>query len=247
VNPRQDPSHDRWEELAAGYALHALEPDEESTFVDHLATCARCRTVLDDHALVAAQLGALAEDSDVVVPSWSRMRSAIVPATDAPTAITSLDEQRERRRRRPRMLGAAAAVVLIAGGVTAGWQLSRDNSNGPTSSVAIADCRSAPGCHVVSLEGKAVVLADATRARVVSEQLPTPPAGHVYALWQMPRDGGPALVTVLDSPTAGVPSAPAALALPYDETAAFAISVEPADVTPTHPTDVVAVGTATSV
>jgi anti-sigma-K factor RskA len=59
----------------------------------------------------------------------------------------------------------------------------------------------------------------------------------------MPRDGRPLLVTVLRSSVDGASSA-APLVLPYTDTAAFAISVEPTGTVPTKPTDVLATGTA---
>ena len=36
-------SHQDWEEIAAGHALGALEPDDEQRFEAHLRTCAECR------------------------------------------------------------------------------------------------------------------------------------------------------------------------------------------------------------
>ena len=35
--------HERWDELAAGHALHALEPAEAIEFEQHRIGCARCR------------------------------------------------------------------------------------------------------------------------------------------------------------------------------------------------------------
>ncbi|HEU5034780.1 MAG TPA: anti-sigma factor [Mycobacteriales bacterium] len=252
--------HEHWEELAAGFALHALEPDEEIAFRDHLSGCTRCQQVLDDHAFVAAQLGALAEDSEVTAPSWSQIRAGVVsapPATAVPAdnlpepataPVISLADQRDRRRPAARLLGAAAAAVILAGAGTAVWQLSGGTAtNQLRPSAAIAACTKDPACHVVRLpEGhpKAVVLADADSARFVPTGLAAAGAGRVYALWQMPKDGRPVLVTVLPSAGSGRPGPQTRLALPYDETAAFAISNEPSDVVPTQPTHVVAVGTA---
>src|SRR3712207_7218554 len=34
--------HREFDELAVGWALHALEPEDETVFSAHLATCARC-------------------------------------------------------------------------------------------------------------------------------------------------------------------------------------------------------------
>lgn len=253
MNTSQPSAHEPWEELAAGYALHALEPDEEGRFLSHLEGCAHCRQTLDDHAFVAAQLGSLADAPDLTPPSWSSIRRGVIdagpplprPATE-PAAVVPLDGER-RRRRPPRLLGAAAGVVLLAGTGTLAWQLAQPDAGSTGQPAAIARCEHAAGCHVVKLpEGdpEAVVLADATRARFLPTGLATPAAGHVYALWQMPRDGRPILVTVLPGIHDGVAGPSTDLALPYADTAAFAISVEPEGSVPTKPTRVVAVGTA---
>jgi hypothetical protein len=34
--------HQRYDELAVGWALHALEPEDEAAFARHLSGCARC-------------------------------------------------------------------------------------------------------------------------------------------------------------------------------------------------------------
>lgn len=244
MNP-EAAAHERWDELAAGYALHALEPDEDATFRAHLDGCGRCQQVLDEHAFVAAQLGALSEATEVAPPSWSRIRAGVVGA--APAQVVSLSAERQRRRAAPRLIGAAAAAVLLAGAGAVGWQLSAQTGGTPRPVAAVTRCAHTDGCHVVRLpEGhpKAVVLAESDQARVVPTGLAAPGAGHVYALWQMPRDGRPVLVTVLPPTAQDVPGPAAELALPYAETAAFAISVEPVDVVPTKPTRVLAVGTA---
>ena len=51
-------NHDEWDELAVGYALTALEPDELDRFFEHLLeSCALCRQSVDDTAAIGAQLG----------------------------------------------------------------------------------------------------------------------------------------------------------------------------------------------
>lgn len=238
--------HEPWEELAAGHALHALEPDEEATFVTHLATCERCRLILDDHELVAAHLGGLADDSDLQPPGWERIR-AVLPQHPAPTAgVVALDRERVRRRP-PRLLGAAAGAVLLAGAAVAAWQLSTGGSGQPTGTAAISQCQRSTSCHVVRLpegDAKALVLAGPNGARFLPTGLAAAGRGHVYALWQLPRDGRPVLVAVLPAVHDGVAGPSTRLALPYADTAAFAISLEPANVVPSKPTRVVAVGTA---
>jgi len=241
-------THEQWEELAAGYVLDALEPAEEQALLAHLAGCAACRRVVDEHAFVASQLGALSEDSDLTPPSWASIRSGIVADAPAPAAPVSLDDRRHQKRQ-PRLLGAAAALVLLAGAGVVGWQLASGGSGTPGQSKTFAACAASTTCHAVKLQSDsteaAYVLAEKGTVTMVPTHMAPPAAGHVYALWQLPRDGRPTLVTVLRTAANGVSSA-AHLAIPYTDTAAFAVSVEPADTVPTKPTEVIATGTATA-
>jgi anti-sigma-K factor RskA len=239
--------HEVWDELAAGYALHALEPDEELAFTTHLAGCERCRATVDEHALVAAQLGALAQDSELQAPSWQSIRTGVV-GDGSPVA--DLATRRERRTASPlarRALAVAAGIVVLAGIGTVGWQLTDRGTSSNPGLAAIDACTAASGCTTVRLQADgrsaAVLLVDRDAARMVPTGLDPLPAGRAYALWQLPRDGRPVLVGEMAEVPAGG-SARVPLALPYDDTAAFAVSVEPVDTVPTKPTHVLAVGTA---
>src|SRR5437763_2430957 len=218
------PEHDpRWAELAAGHALHALEPEDEQEFTAHLATCATCQAELDEHSLVAAQLASLATDEPAAAaPPWSRIRRALtdpavaIGATPAPEATSEDDAVVHRlRRRHVRILAAAAAVVgLVAVGV-AGWQVTDRSSGGTGVPAAIAGCHTADGCRVVTLlAGKAEagdVLVRNGQARVVPTAMPPLDAEHVYVLWQLPRDGAPTPVTVLGTVRKAHATAPTSL------------------------------------
>jgi anti-sigma-K factor RskA len=60
TDPR--PDHARFDELAAGYALGALEPEDEWRFRGHASECDRCRQALTDYSAVAAALAEAAPD-----------------------------------------------------------------------------------------------------------------------------------------------------------------------------------------
>lgn len=239
-----------WAELAAGYALHALEPADEQLFTAHLAGCAQCQASLDDHELVAAQLASLSDDTESTVPPWSRIRQALEPRPD----VVPVQEQAEAkvhrlRARHSRLLAAAAAFVLLAAVAVAGWQLSGRGDNGSKVPDVVASCSAATDCHVVRLlAGSAEagdVLVRSGTATVVPTAMPALDSSHVYVLWQLPRDGQPTPVTVLSDVHTAQPGAAASLAIPYDDTAAFAMSVERANEVPSHPSKVVALGNAT--
>jgi anti-sigma factor RsiW len=76
--------HQPFDELAVGWALHALEPEDEAAFGAHLAGCDRCaRTVAESHDVMAA----LAADLPPVEPSDSlreRLRAAVEQTEQLP-------------------------------------------------------------------------------------------------------------------------------------------------------------------
>ncbi|MBB3081977.1 anti-sigma factor domain-containing protein [Geodermatophilus sabuli] len=89
--PPRGEEHGALDELAVGWALHALEPEEETLFAAHLPGCSRCRgTVAETGEVLAALAGAL----PAAVPS-DRLREALraaagdtmqVPGRPAPGA-----------------------------------------------------------------------------------------------------------------------------------------------------------------
>ena len=75
--------HEAFEQLAAGYALDALEPEDEQLFVRHLAACARCERDLTVHRETAAQLAWAAvpsapERGQVPDELFGRIRAAVL-------------------------------------------------------------------------------------------------------------------------------------------------------------------------
>ncbi len=53
---QNDPTHAEWDELAVGWALRALEPDDEGLFTTHLLGCQRCQSSLQDSGRVLSAL-----------------------------------------------------------------------------------------------------------------------------------------------------------------------------------------------
>ncbi|MCW2677368.1 MAG: Anti-sigma-K factor rskA [Modestobacter sp.] len=76
--------HEPFDELAVGWALHALEPEDEAAFGAHLVGCDRCaRTVAETHDVMAA----LAMDLPPAEPSDSlgdRLRAAVEQTEQLP-------------------------------------------------------------------------------------------------------------------------------------------------------------------
>ena len=82
-DPRRG-GHEGFDELAVGWALHALEPEDEELFAAHLPTCPRCRQTVSETADV---MGALAGDLPPVEPPErlrERLRAAVEETEQLP-------------------------------------------------------------------------------------------------------------------------------------------------------------------
>ena len=244
MTDKPDTTHEMWDELAAGHALHALDGADEQRFLTHLSNCAHCTAALDDYNLVAAQLGSVADTVADETPSWQHIRGAIVDDQRAP--VVSLDG---RRQRSARILAAAAAVVTVTAIGVAGWGLSHGSDAGTSPGVAaLAACHQQVGCRAIRLHtsdgaNPAAVVINGDRAAVVPLTLSAAPAGRTYVLWQMPSDGSP--IPISEFRATDRQTAATHLPASYGDTAAFAISLEPTNVPPRRPTKVLAVGTTT--
>ncbi len=117
--------HGAWSELVAGYALDALEPEDEVALARHLPACAQCTAELRAHREALAHL---AHASAPLTPPPSLLegiRAAVSaespdafaprsPAGAPPAPVVDLAERRRRRVSRPQALAAAAASVAVA-------------------------------------------------------------------------------------------------------------------------------------
>ncbi len=225
--------HERWDELAAGHALHALEPAEVVEFDRHRHGCTRCQATYDEMSFVAAGLGALAATDAAGTPSWRRMRAGIVVPATAPSP------RRDSRRRR--LLPAAAVAAALAVAVVVGVVV----TGGGSPSLTVASCARDAGCHQVVLRtpagrDAATVLVRGRTATIASVAIGAPPAGSEWVLWQVPRGGGPVFVRSFGAAPTSAPSLPTS----YAGSASFALSREPAGTRPAQPTQVVATGPA---
>ncbi|UZJ26086.1 anti-sigma factor [Rhodococcus antarcticus] len=194
-------------ELAVGWALHALEPEEEVGFARHLPHCEDCTERVRSTEAVASLLGGGAEQLDPP----PRLRTAILAAARAqqPVRVAALQQEPPRARpvelavpaepsrsisRTRRVLVAAAAVGLVAFG--AGWVGNALTGAGsPATQSALPDLSNAavhstPLTGAVSGQVMAVVLNDGTSASVVPLSLSSAPTGEAYWLWGTGGTGG---------------------------------------------------------
>jgi anti-sigma-K factor RskA len=86
MTPFDPRPHDEWRDLAAAYALDALDADERSAFESHLATCAECRALVASYTPALAGLGAA---TDPIEPPASLRARTLARAAAQPQARRS--------------------------------------------------------------------------------------------------------------------------------------------------------------
>ena len=263
--------HARFDELAAGYALHALDPDDEREFAAHLPGCPACRQALAGYEVVAAGLaeGWLAGESARPPARLGERISAAVAREVTPAPVSDIAGARRSRDqgapgraapapaarpgwprgRRLAVLGAslAAVVALIAGGVIAG-RLASEPSR------PAAACVHAAGCHQIALTAPGtatttarVIVRDGAAWVVPSGLRPDDRGRQIYVLWQITRGRRAIAVGTFDvrANAAGAVRI-GVLAVGYHQTRAFAVSLEHGRKAPPSPSSPVAAGLVSS-
>ncbi len=199
-----------WMELAAPYAVGALDPAERVEFERHLETCAECRADVQGFREVTGQL------AHGVTPS--------APPTELRDRV--LRRAREVRplpvRRRPTALiwAAAAAVVVAMVGSYGAWRASSE-ARALRSSLAAAEAeRDSTRQVLAALLDSSVATTDLAatgkapsmrlywnRARnivvIAAFDLPPAPAGRTYQLWAIEKGRAPVSVGVFNSTPTG--------------------------------------------
>ena len=166
-------------DLSAGYALHALDADDERRFEEHLDGCERCRDELASLREAAARL-AYAEAGP---PPPVALRSRILDQVQSEKATVIPF----RPRRATRVLGAvaaAAAALAIGVGIWAA-SLRGDLREQRSLAAVLAD----PAARSIPLRGAdgRVVVTETGEAALVADVDPAPP-GRTYEIWVIERD-----------------------------------------------------------
>jgi hypothetical protein len=247
--------HDRWEELAAGWALDALEPEDEHAFTEHVRHCERCRRDLAGFSDVAGHLAYAADAAEPPPELGARILAAAAaerPATfrDQPPADLVVPRDRPTRQRstfRVTSLAAAAAgVVLLALGawnvqLRAGNVAQRDALDRRTAALG---CLAEPGAPTFRMAGaggrRGTVCLTGSEAYVVADRLAPNPANQVYVLWWMDANDTPHAVERFD--VASRRTAVLALPLPVrpEDVKRMTVSLEPGRTLPDAPTHPIA-------
>jgi hypothetical protein len=195
-------SHSEFEELAAGYVLGALEPDDEHAFQQHLDGCSACEANVRELEAIVGELAYAVPPVDPPDTLWAGIRREIGPEAARRTAIPAAPGPPAgagaRRLRLLPALAAAAAILLVV--VLSLWNLNlRDQNavyrdrvaalqratqlaNDPTASlVTLADQPGTTGAQ-------ATVIASTRQDRgvLLVENLPPLQRNRVYELWGAP-------------------------------------------------------------
>jgi hypothetical protein len=260
--------HAHYDELAVGWALRALEPEDESAFAVHLSGCARCAATVAETSEVMA---AMATDLPSAEPSEGlrhRIRAAVEqteqlpdraagPAAPAARPVRGAPEPRgtdERpspwRRTAPRVLVAAGLAAIVGLGV---WTVVlNDDRQALQTTVAeqsaLMDQLLSDGQTTVAPlshrgEMVAMVVARDDTVGVVPAALPPNDAEtSTYVLWGMgdglPESLGTFNVERSQLKLQTVGSEPTGL----DGFTGYGISLEPGHQAPPTPTEIVAQG-----
>jgi anti-sigma-K factor RskA len=195
-------SHSEFEELAAGYVLGALEPDDEHAFQQHLGGCSACEANVRELEAVVGELAYAVPPADPPDTLWAGIRREIGPEAARRTAIPAAPGPPAgagaRRLRLLPALAAAAAILLVV--VLSLWNLNlRDQNavyrdrvaaleratelaNDPTASLVTLDDQ--PG----TTGAQATVIASTRQDRgvLLIENLPPLQRNRVYELWGIP-------------------------------------------------------------
>jgi anti-sigma-K factor RskA len=188
----ESPDHLELRELAAPYALHALDDLERRRFERHLAECPRCTAEVASFRDTAAALAY----ADPVAEPPPELRHRVLAAAAAEQGAVSGNVTRFPRVRRPALVAVAAvaAGVALALGV---WNVSlarslddeREARTALASALALVADSSAERISLEGAEGSLVVAGDGAAALLVC-RLPQPPSGMTYEAWVV-QDGNP--------------------------------------------------------
>jgi hypothetical protein len=257
VNNQQRVADCPHRELAVGWALHALEPAEESLVAAHMPDCPICTSTVAETEQVCATLGLSVPE---MIPSAELEQRVLAVTIDGRAApVVPLPSTRPKRHTiklsRPvtRMLAMAAALVLVAAVGVLGVrvvQLSGERNQAARQVTEMAEViqRAADPAAVrvplIAKDGGAVgmVLASQDRVAVVATRLPgNRVADQIYVLWGL-SDRAPTALAAFDvAPDAlGLHAVPSARGT--EKFTGYAVSLEPGRRTPAAPTVVLASG-----
>jgi anti-sigma-K factor RskA len=195
-------------QLAAAYALDAVDERERAEFEAHYPTCPVCKPEVAGFRETLSQLAAAS-----AVPPPVSLKAEVMAEIGAtrqlspllPDAVVDLATYRLRRQRLLRTLTVAAAALVIAVGAFAVGRQSQGNDGYAAAAAAVI---SRPDTRMADLKGagtgsfKVAWSPSTDQVVVIGNGLSNPGAGKAYELWRI-DDSGPHAVRLLDRAGAG--------------------------------------------
>jgi anti-sigma-K factor RskA len=236
-------NHSEYEQLAAGYVLGALEPDDEHVFQRHLGGCSECEANVRDLEEVVGTLAYAAPPVDPPETLWASIQRE-VRREARPEARRAQPQPRVVRPRRwasPLVARLAAAAAIVAVAALSVWNLNlRDENAGYRNRVTALEqatrLLNEPGTAKVTLEGsaagaQATVLAAPAQDRgvLIVDNLPPLQRDKVYELWGIPErgTGRPQKARVFTVPLRRQSVQTLEFQMPIERDTVFAITEEP--------------------
>lgn len=213
TEPARD--HRVFDELAVGYAVHALEPEDELTFTAHLARCPHCAAAVDSYQQA---LGAVASAVPPVEPPPAVLEGIrarlgdtgrAVKTEGAPAGPVPLPAPRRPlvQVRRTWLLTAAAGVVAVLVALAGYSVVLRGDRNAATQRgdrlAAAVRTLERPGAQTVRLAGfdgqvRVVAVASGNTMSLVVDGLPPNDGQSTYVLWGQTRSGAVRALSAFD-------------------------------------------------
>ena len=220
-------AHERYAELAAGHALHSLEPEDEQAFLAHVTGCARCEREVDAHRTTLAHLAYAPLDVEPPASLLEGIRAGVLASDRGATfpdlepvvveehaAADDLSRRRDakRLRRAGTWVGVAAAAALVAslGAWNASLQQDRAEMQEWSSRLAsaVGQLRDS-ATDTVPLAGTggevvAVAVMRGDEMSLVVDGLPVNDEATTYVVWGESRYGDKRAVGAFDVTADGV-------------------------------------------
>lgn len=194
-------------QLAAAYALDAVDERERAEFEAHYPTCPICRPEVAGFRETLSQVAA-----SVAVPPPTSLKASVMAEIDTtrqlspllPDSVVNLATHGKRRQTTTRALTIAAALILIA---TGAFIVGRRSSGDSDYTAAAAAVIGRPDTRITTLDGtgrgsgagsvRVVWSPSAGRIVVMGDGLADPGQGKAYELWLL-DDSGAHAVRLLD-------------------------------------------------
>jgi len=122
-------SHSEYEELAAGYVLGALEPDDEHVFQQHLSGCPVCEANVRELEAVTGELAHAAPPVEPPATLWAGIQREIRPEAARRPAVPAVPVAGPGGRRLRLLPALAAAAAILAVVVLSLWNLNLRDQN----------------------------------------------------------------------------------------------------------------------